>query len=425
MLTVYRLLTSLYFLALRLAALVGGKAKLWVSGRRDWKRRLDQLQMTGKVVWVHCASLGEYEQARPLIEALVQTDPSVRIVLTFFSPTGYTHCLKDHLVSAVLYLPPDSPNNARDFVGTLRPDLVLFIKYEFWYFTLSAVKEAHVPLVLVSAHFRPSQFSGLRKLFFQHVIPLFDHIFVQDDASRVLLEERLGYENATLAGDTRYDRVWALAQQHQSLPVGLDALRSVAPLIVCGSTWPADERFLAKVRQHFKHVSSAKQATWIIVPHEPGPAAERRLEHIFGSDLRILDPLSASERPEPGCVYVLNRIGWLSRLYALAAAGWVGGGFGTGIHNVLEAAVYGKGVCFGPNYRKFFEAVELVDANLAWSFNEPEAAAHQLSRLVTDTDVQQQIAQQAVHFVKSRCGATHEILRWLEMQSIIETDSTI
>lgn len=422
MLTVYRLVTLCYFLALRLAALFSGKARKWVSGRRGWRRELEQLELHGKIVWIHCASMGEYEQARPLIESLVQADHSVRIVLTFFSPTGYENGLNDSLAHAILYLPQDGPRNARDFVAALRPDLVIFIKYEFWYYTLEAVFRAHIPLILVSAHFRPDQFTGLRKFYFKQLIHLYDHIFVQDESSRQLLEDQLAYQHASVVGDTRYDRVWKLAHQPASLPSAIEALDLVRPLIVCGSTWPADEHFLAQVRQLLESAIPNLRPSWVIVPHEPGFKALNRLYKLFGSDLRVLDPGITQNDYERGAVYVINQVGWLSRLYSLADACWVGGGFGTGIHNVLEAAVYGKGVCFGPNYTRFFEAVELTQVGLAWPCKEIQEASHRLSQLLVSFDLRQEIALRAVDFVRQRCGATQEIVRWLEMQFIIEND---
>lgn len=423
MLSLYRIALGLYYAGIRLAAFFGGKPKRWVEGRRDWRASLSACQLTGKIVWVHCASVGEHEQARPLIEALTQADPSIRIVLTFFSPTGYEHRKNDPTAHAVFYLPQDSPGNARFFVETLRPDLVIFVKYEFWYFMLEAIHKAHVPLILISAHFRPEQFKGYRKAFFARIFPFYDHIFVQDEASRDLLQEEFGYEQVSLAGDTRYDQVARIAEEAAPLPSAIQRCIEGRRVVVCGSTWEADERLLAAAWRQMPREAGGRQVVWLVVPHEPGPDAERRFKRLFGPEAGVLSSTEESPVNSSSAVLLVNAVGLLSRLYACADACWVGGGFGSGIHNLLEVAVYGKGAAFGPNHRKFFEAGELLRAGLAWSCETPAEAAAALRQLLENDDLRASVAERAKAFVQQRRGATQEILHWLDMEQIIETES--
>ena len=359
-------------------------------------------------VWIHAASVGEFEQARPLIEQLREEQPHRRIVLTFFSPSGYEMRKDYDKVDAVLYLPFATLRNAKRFLEALQPQMAIFVKYEFWPAYLKALKKRGIPTYSISAIFRPTQrffhWYGKAAL---GLLKCFTHIFVQDEQSLQLLTAH-GIQDASVAGDTRFDRVskisCLIAQKRDTDPRLrlIHAFTEGCPrVIVAGSTWPQDEELLAR------YIEQYPDTKLILVPHE---IDEKHLHYIFNLFLGRF--VRYSRTTETAMIHanvmVIDRMGLLSSIYGFGHAAYIGGGFGVGIHNTIEAAVYGLPVLFGPNYHHFREAQGLIDAGAARSINnysELEAA------LNTALDQYQEIGAKSAAYVQSELGATEKIYK--------------
>lgn len=398
-----------YFLIVRIAAFFGHtKARALVRGQRATldKEHIAQMQSLQGCVWIHAASVGEFEQARPLIEQLREEQPHRRIVLTFFSPSGYEMRKDYDKVDAVLYLPFATRRNAKRFLEALQPQMAIFVKYEFWPAYLKALKKRGIPTYSISAIFRPTQrffhWYGKAAL---GLLKCFTHIFVQDDQSLQLLTAH-GIQDASVAGDTRFDRVskisCLIAQKRDTDPRLrlIHAFTEGCPrVIVAGSTWPQDEELLAR------YIEQYPDTKLILVPHE---IDEKHLHYIFNLFLGRF--VRYSRTTETAIIHanvmVIDRMGLLSSIYGFGHAAYIGGGFGVGIHNTIEAAVYGLPVLFGPNYHHFREAQGLIDAGAARSINnysELEAA------LNTALDQYQEIGAKSAAYVQSELGATEKI----------------
>lgn len=400
-----------YFLIVRIAAFFGHtKARALVRGQRATldKEHIAQMKNLQGCVWIHAASVGEFEQARPLIEQLRKEQPHRRIVLTFFSPSGYEMRKDYDKVDAVLYLPFATRRNAKRFLEALQPQMAIFVKYEFWPAYLKALKKRGIPTYSISAIFRPTQrffhWYGKAAL---GLLKCFTHIFVQDEQSLQLLTAH-GIQDASVAGDTRFDRVskisCLIAQKRDTDPRLrlIHAFTEGCPrVIVAGSTWPQDEELLAR------YIEQYPDTKLILVPHE---IDEKHLHYIFNLFLGRF--VRYSQTTETSMIHanvmVIDRMGLLSSIYGFGHAAYIGGGFGVGIHNTIEAAVYGLPVLFGPNYHHFREAQGLIDAGAARSINnysELEAA------LNTALDQYQEIGAKSAAYVQSELGATEKIYR--------------
>ncbi|MDR1405958.1 MAG: 3-deoxy-D-manno-octulosonic acid transferase, partial [Prevotellaceae bacterium] len=380
----YNMGVYLYSLIIWAAAPCNKKANLFYRGRKHWRKRLQAVGRDGAPVgWFHCASLGEFEQGRPLMEAYRERFPAHKILLTFFSPSGYEVRKNCSVADWVFYLPLDTPRNARRFVATVKPAVAIFIKYDFWYNLLRSLKKQGVPVYVVSAIFRPSQvFFKRYGGFFREMLRACRCLFVQNDASGDLLAS-IGVTNVFVTGDTRFDRVWKLAQTPKQLPV-IENFAAGRPTIIAGSTWPADEEKLAAA-----FAEMPADAGLVIVPHE---IYEDRLEAIekrfapFGA--ARYSAITGARETKNGAgeaaslaayrILVLDTVGMLSSVYRYGTVAYIGGGFGAGIHNTLEAAVYGLPVVFGPNCRRFREAGDLIAQGGAASY----ATASELSAIL-------------------------------------------
>ncbi|MEP7129025.1 MAG: glycosyltransferase N-terminal domain-containing protein, partial [Chitinophagales bacterium] len=303
-------------------------------------------------VWFHCASVGEFEQGRPLMEAYRKRWPKHKIVLTFFSPSGYE--LRKNYAGAdyIFYLSLDTASNAKLFVSLVKPQLAVFVKYEFWYHHLKALQEQQIPALLISGVFRK------RQLFFKwygrpwrSVLHLFQHLFLQDDDSLQLLLS-INIQNASVAGDTRFDRVWQIAQHPKDLPI-IKSFRGRNKLFVAGSTWPEDEKLLLELIQ-----LKTYPWKWILVPHELSEQHLATLSNKF-KDEAIFYSSATKENIAGKRILIVDEMGLLSSIYSYSNMAYIGGGFGKGIHNILEAVVFGVPVLFGPKYQKFNEAIAL------------------------------------------------------------------
>ncbi len=401
---IYSLAVWLYGGVIRLAAFFHPKAKAWVTGRKGLFRHIAaQYRKEGTTVWFHCASLGEFEQGRPVMEALKEKMPDIRIVLTFFSPSGY-EVRKDYRgADHVFYLPLDTRRNARRFVELIDPDLVVFVKYEFWYHFLRVLDERRVPVVLISAIFRPEQwFFRWWGRWFLRMFRVYRKIFVQDDTSAALLRAR-GIRQVEVAGDTRFDRVVAVASSRKRIPVA-EVFGADRTVVVAGSTWKEDETLLARYIN-----ARIRPYKWIIAPHEIHRThlawlkEQLKIPTLFYSE-------ADKQRPEAAEVLIIDNIGMLSSLYAYGKVAYIGGGFGAGIHNILEAAVYGMPVLFGPRYEKFREAVELVRRGGAFPVEDGESLESRLNLLYDDIPARERAAEIARTFVMESAGSTDVIV---------------
>ncbi len=407
----YSFFIRLYVLAIRLTSLWNAKARAWVEGRKDWAQKLSQaISKDNRLIWVHCASAGELEQAKPLVEALKAAYPQYRVLLSFFSPSGYAAGKKWKGADLITYLPADTAGNAKKFVEIVRPELVVFVKYEYWYHHLTAIARKGIPLLLVSAIFRPSQpFFKWYGGFFRKILALYNQIFVQDEPSRDRLQT-IGINNAIVAGDTRFDRVLRILQQPAELPY-LQGFAGNGPLIVAGSTWPEDETLLAACL-------SKTEAKLVLAPHEMTAGHLASIRKLFPGAV-FYSTLSAPPE-EDARVLVIDSFGLLSKLYQYATITYIGGGFNkSGIHNTLEAAVYGKPVIFGPHYEKFKEARELVTSGAAISIHDEESLQKALDHFLNDGKLAATAGLDAGRYVAAGAGATQTIIHYIEEKRLL------
>lgn len=395
-----------YNLAIRLAAPFNEKAGLLRKGRKEARKKLKALRRdAGRLVWFHAASLGEFEQGRPVMEKLRQREPDTKILLTFFSPSGYE--IRKNYAGAdyILYLPADSPRNAVRFIGAFRPDAAVFIKYEFWYHYLHELHKRGIPVYLISAVFRPEQ------IFFKkwggpyrRMLAFFHRLYVQDEASVRLLHQ-IGMTNVQLTGDTRFDRVKQIAGAAQEIEK-VALFCNGSPAVVCGSTWPPDEDMLMEYINSY-----AGNYKWIIAAHEIG---EGHLKAIIGKCKRRIVRYSQEKADFTQAeVLLIDCIGLLSSVYRYGKIAYIGGGFGAGIHNTLEAAVYGIPVIFGPRYQKFKEAVSLIREGGGFSIRQASELKNLLDSLIQTPVLAETAGKKALAYVNGQLGATELICKEL------------
>lgn len=412
MLFLYNLGIQLYGIMLRIAALFHPKAKSWVEGRRHWPQKLQanwppKSKQARLRIWLHAASLGEFEQGRPIIEALKKNFPDCHILLSFFSPSGY-EIRKDYPVADyVCYLPLDTAKQANDFVRMTKPDLAIFVKYEFWHHHLSALKQRNIPTLLVSATFRPQQiFFKPYGAFFRQMLQQFSHIFVQDQSSLALLQKQ-AIKNLEKAGDTRVDRVMAIAKEAKDFPK-VNAFIREESVLVAGSTWPADEKHLFPLIKAL----AAKNWRFIIAPHEIHPDRLASLEQglpcpsIRYSQLEEAGDYAAQ-------VLIIDNIGMLSSLYRYGKIAYIGGGFGQGIHNILEPVAFGLPVLFGPKHQKFTEAVALLESGGAISIQDASSLQKAMQKLAEQHQYTQ-ASQAALDYLAYNRGATDLVIDYIK-----------
>ena len=414
----YNTFLFLYSVAVRIVALWNPKAKRWISGRRDLFATIQSQLQTGnrKLLWMHCASLGEFEQGRPLLEAIRNKNPDLKIVLTFFSPSGY-EATKDYKgVDHIFYLPMDSPSNAKKFIDAIKPSLVLWVKYEYWFYYLDELKRRNIPVVLISGIFRENQpffkwYGGI----WRKMLGCFEHFFVQNDMSKTLLESIHIKQGITINGDTRFDRVMDIARNFKPIPFIADFC-SDSIVVVAGSTWEEDEVEL------LHYVKMNPQIKFIIAPHEIDAnnlaSVKREFPNsIFYSELL---PTTDYQLPTSPNVLIIDNIGMLSRLYRYADIAYVGGGFGTdGVHNVLEAAVYARPVVFGPEYEKYEEAIGLLESGGGESISGPLGLEKVMNELVNDNRKRSIKGAAARDFVYSNLGASEQIVRYIQEKRLL------
>jgi 3-deoxy-D-manno-octulosonic-acid transferase len=403
----YNLSVGAYGLALKLAAPFHAKARLWTEGRRNWQSALEK-GLGGKKnwIWFHCASLGEFEQGRPLMEAIREQNPSAHILLTFFSPSGYEIRKNYSGANHVCYLPLDSPQSARQFLDLVQPKAVFFIKYEIWVHFLTEMGQRKIPLFLVSAMVRPnSRFvNGLLSPVFKRAFASFSWIFTQNEETQAVLSQFLNSSRISISGDTRFDRTVAIRNQFQPIAGMERFLQPEDFCIVCGSTWSKDEDLILKIAEELRDLP----IKWVIAPHEINRI--RILSTVSKYPYEMIT-WSAIDKCDPNFRMLwIDNIGMLSKLYHYAQIAYIGGGFGKAVHNTLEATAFGCPVIFGPNYKKFNEIVTLVERQGGFPILNHEDLKNQILRFFNDRALLEKVNQENLAFMQDSLGATEAIL---------------
>ncbi len=400
----YNIGLGVYHAGIKLSAPFNTKAQQWVAGRDNWQQNLQSVLNGKPVIWVHCASLGEFEQGKPVIEALESTYIDKQVLVSFYSPSGYEVVKRKEPERAIVYLPADTDANAKQFVQLVNPTLAIFIKYEFWYHYLQYLRWHKVPTILVSGIFRPIQpfFKPWGSLH-REMLACFSYFFVQDDESRMLLQGE-GFSNVVVSGDTRFDRVVGIQRAPQHLAL-VEAFKADAPIFIAGSTWPADEEVLMPMLP--KLIENGWKV--IIAPHDIDIQHIKRLKQVLGDNATTYTDYQNEQDSD---ILIIDNVGLLASMYQYAELAYIGGGFGKGIHNTLEAAANGLPVVFGPNYQKFKEAKDLIRLGGAFSVDS-FAQLQQAIDSLQDEAVYIQASQVAQNYVKDNTGGTSQVMEWV------------
>ncbi len=402
----YRLFLLFYPILAKLISPFNEKAKYWVEGQQKVWDEISVLssQIKGPIIWVHCASYGEFEQGFPIITGFKKTYPTHQIWVTFFSPSGYLHRKNHPDVDFVSYLPLDSPSAATKWMEMVQPKCIVFIKYEFWYYYLKLAALHKIPTFLAAAIFRPDQiffkfYGGL----YRSMLQLFTGILVQDVHSKNLIAPLLKDTHLHVSGDTRFDRVLDIASAKKSI----DWLSKLADgkIIVAGSTWEDDHKIIGSVLEHWN------QCNWIIVPHHVDAASIKACRSHFTDAICLSEWLTQSNSMEKPMVLIVDQIGLLSQLYQYAHIAYIGGGFTKdGIHNVLEAAVFGKPVVWGPNDSKYQEAIGLRNEGGGIQIKDANSLNQTLEKLLNETNFSKATGVAALKYVQEHAGATQKTI---------------
>ena len=385
------------------AALYSPKAKLWVEGRKQiWHHISYSLNPNEKRIWIHCASLGEFEQGRPVLEFLKKHYPAQKIVLTFFSPSGYEKKKHEPLADYVFYLPNDTVRNARKFIALIQPHFAVFVKYEFWHNYIYEAAQKQIPMVYISVLLRPNHYLfKFYSVWFRNNLSKVSAFLVQDEKTKELLKN-IGIEQVVVTGDTRFDRVLQIASATERIPE-IETFKSGKKLWIAGSSWAKDESVIAPV---FERLS--KDYKLLIVPHEVGDLRIQEIEATFNRFKCLRFTAFNHSEAEEADVLIVNTIGLLSRLYRYADLAYIGGAFGKGLHNILEAAVFGVPVIFGPHIRKFPEAQGLINAGGGFSIANSQELTSVMERL-NSNNAHQEAGACARKFIENHQGATLKV----------------
>ena len=401
----YNISIVLYYIVVAFVSLWDKKAKQWIVGRKDiFKRMAEVISPEDKVVWIHAASLGEFEQGRPVIEKIREQQPEYKILVTFYSPSGYE--IRKNYAGAdyIFYLPIDTPGNAKKFLDVAHPEIAIIVKYEFWLNLLSELKHRGVRTYLISAIFRRNSiFFRSYGSIWRQALDSFEQMFVQNEESKELLHE-IGFDNVVVAGDTRFDRVAEIARNVKKVPI-VERFKGDSPLFVAGSTWGPDEEILQTL------INDNPQIKFVVAPHEmENSRIERIIAQTKGGAVRYTLCNEESDFSKTQ-VLILDTIGILSSVYGYATWSYIGGGFGVGIHNTLEAATFGLPIAFGPNYQKFKEARDMVALGAATKVESAEDLLAWFAPLRDDKSALQRAGSAAKSYTQRNQGATSLIMK--------------
>ncbi len=397
----------LYKLLTTIASLFNNKAKLRITGINKQKNTIIP-KSNRKTIWFHCASLGEFEQARPIIEEIKTKNNNTFIVISFFSPSGYEIMKNYKFANYICYLPFDTPVNAEKFIQNINPDIAIFVKYEFWYYFLKTLNKKNITTYLISGIFREEQmFFKKHGGFYRKILNNFTHLFVQNLESKKLLE-KINITNVTITGDTRFDRVFKIAKKPKDLSV-LKNFKKNNLLFIAGSTWAEDENIISSFIN-----STNKKIKYIIAPHQIEQAHIKKIQASLKVNSLKYSEINNENIHETNIIIVDN-IGLLSSLYSIADIAYIGGGFGAGIHNTLEAAVFGIPIIIGPKYQKFNEAVELIERQAAFCIKNNTEFEQITNNFIKNEIDRLTAGGNALHYVEKKLGASKKILDHINM----------
>ena len=415
MLFFYHIFLLFYDAGIRFASCWNAKARFWVEGRKNLFERLKAAveKGHGPILWIHSSSLGEFEQGKPVLENLKTNYPRHRILLTFFSPSGYEIRKNYDGADMIFYLPLDGPIRSKKFLDIVKPELAIFIKYESWFYYLKGLKKREIPTLLISAIFTPKQnFFGPLGGFLRTLLESYTHLFVQDAASAAILQQFNLKVPVSIAGDTRYDRVAEITHLpfHHS---AIEAFCCESDTIIAGSTWKEDEEMLSGL------LDAIPALKLIIAPHEIDTKHIQEIRRLFRPSI-LLSEADDHERLKDARVLIIDCIGMLSKLYRYATISYVGGGFNAaGIHNILEPAAYGKTVIFGPNHDRTAEAKALIETGVGFSYKTKQDLVSITEKLISDIEMRTSLDETARNFVQQRKGATDVIVRYIEENRLL------
>ena len=394
----YNIAINTYRAGVALASLWNTKARLWCAGRKGLFEKMRQsIDPSQPIIWIHVASLGEFEQGRPIIEHIKAERPEYKILLTFFSPSGYE--IRKNYAGAdyIFYLPVDTPANAKEFLDIVKPQMAVFVKYEYWLNMLEQLRERKIRTFIVSAIFRKNSiffkpYGGM----WRKALKSFETIFVQDDNSKSLLSE-LGHQNVVVAGDTRFDRVAQIAAQAKKIDI-IEQFKGDSRLFVAGSTWGEDEEHLVRLANDNPDIK------FVIAPHEMEQSRMAKIES--AAKYGAVRYTKYTEAAKSNQILILDTMGMLSSVYGYAEFSYIGGGFGVGIHNTLEAATFGLPIAFGPNYQKFKEARDMIALGAATSITNYQELSAWFAPLHNDAEHLAAVSRISKEYTAKNQGAT-------------------
>lgn len=400
--------------SIRVASYFHPKAKLWVEGRNNWEEKMKQsIAVEDRVLWVHCSSLGEFEQGRPLMERLKKEYPQHKLAVSFFSPSGY-EVRKDYKgADYIFYLPLDTVQNAKKLIKNLHPELLILVKYEYWYNLLYELSKAQIPVVVISAVIREKAFFfRVYSSWFRYVLSLTRHFFVQNKDSKNLLNS-IQIKQVSISGDTRFDRVKEIYQSSPQLDF-MEKFKAQSKLIVVGSSWPDDD----KIWIDYLNENFPKDWKIVLAPHIiEENKIQSLLQNILPKSIRYTQ--IQEENLQDYQVLILDTIGILTSVYAYADVSYVGGGFTkTGIHNALEPAVFGVPLIFGPNYQNYFEAMDLINSGAAVRFKDAHDFKPKMTRLIQEEDLRRKRGEIAFDYVQNKPNSSDLIMKFIKKELI-------
>lgn len=408
MILFYQISILFYFFAIKIASLFNPKAKQWIDGRKDIFEKLQKIKSDENIYWFHCASLGELEQAKPVIEKLKKKDSSIKFLITFFSPSGYKFGLDYEYADYTFYLPLDTPSNAKKFIDIVNPSKVFFVKYEFWYNYLFQLKSKNIPTYLISGVFRENQiFFKWYGSAYKKMLNYFTFFFVQNLSSKSLMNKN-GYNNISVTGDTRLDRVYENSLNPEK-PSLIKKFTENKITIILGSSWPAEEKIITEFIN-----STKKDFRFIIAPHNVNNTHIKEIETLLGDEYIKYSEANYDNIANYKTL-IIDNIGILANTYQFTDIAFVGGGFTGSLHNILEPASFGNVILFGPKHDKFHEAEELVNVNGAYEIEYADDLIAITNHLLIDGNLSK-FQEENKNYIKEGRGASDKILAQLDLK---------